>query len=84
MGSLSAARPGENQMPNQPVYVDHQNRILILSQGIGNTEWGTFHRKPSGSLARVKSLALPMRFTREEAERDLHEQARRKKWRRVE
>ncbi len=71
-------------MPNQPLYIDHQNRILILSQGIGAAKWGTFHRKPSGSLARIKSPALPMRLTREEAEQDLHGQAKRKKWRRVE
>lgn len=69
-----------NFKADRPLYIDKQDRSLFISQGIGNHEWGTFWRKPSSSMARIKSTLLPMRPTREEAERDLHEQARRKGW----
>jgi len=46
---------------------------FFVSQGIGSGTdlWMTFTRRPSGSLRRVSSPYLPMRETREEAERDL-------------
>jgi hypothetical protein len=62
------------------MYKDNKGRILFLSQGIGQTEWGTFYRKPFGSLARVKSPSLPMRPIKEQAAQDLHEQAKRRGW----
>ncbi len=45
---------------------------FIISDGIsGGRTWATYRRRSSGSLQRVKSPALPLRETREEAERDL-------------
>ncbi len=47
-------------------------RELFVSDGIsGGTSWATYRRGPSGSLQRVKSPALPLRATRQEAEHDL-------------
>lgn len=65
------------------MYKDNKGRIVFLSQGIGHIKWGTFYRKPSGALARVKSPFLPMRSTREQAALDLREQAKRRSWREV-
>lgn len=45
---------------------------LLISDGISRgASWGTYRRKGNGSLRRVVSPALPLRPTREEAERDL-------------
>lgn len=43
----------------------------FVHTGIG-VKWATYRRKPSGSLQRVVSRYLPLRETREEAERDLY------------
>lgn len=47
------------------------NDGLIVATGLSGTEWGVFRRSASGGLHRVKSPALPMVATREEAERNL-------------
>ncbi len=45
---------------------------FLVSDGISQGRaWATYRRRLSGSLQRVKSPALPLRPTREEAERDL-------------
>ena len=57
-------------------YRDKQGRVLFVSDGISQGGFfGTFTRKPSGSLRRVVSKALPMRITRVEAEGDLRRYA---------
>ena len=57
---------------NQTFYLDADGRSLFVSDGISSgRSWGTFYRKPSGSLARVKSPKLPMRPTASEAQADL-------------
>jgi hypothetical protein len=50
------------------------NQEFFVGQGIGGPDggWCTFIRKRSGSLKRVVSKFLPMRETKEEAERDLY------------
>ncbi len=53
-------------------YIDGNGQILKVSSGISNGEtWMTCRVKPSGSLRRVKSKFLPLRGTKEEAQRDL-------------
>lgn len=45
---------------------------LFISDGISDgKQWGTFERKPNGSLRRIKSKYLPMRPTKEKAKADL-------------
>lgn len=52
--------------------IDHNGRELFVSQGLWGDKWGVFYRRTaSGGLHRVKSPALPMVATREEAERNL-------------
>lgn len=51
-------------------YVDHRDRLIFVSKGIGSL-FGTFRRKPGGSLKRVVSSKLPMVRTREEAQEAL-------------
>lgn len=47
-------------------------RTVFVSDGISQgTSWGTFFRTASGSLKRLTSPRLPMRPTKEEAQRDL-------------
>lgn len=43
-----------------------------VTQGIGSSgPWFVAARRPSGSLRRIVSKALPLRASREESERDL-------------
>ncbi len=60
-------------MKNKPTkYLCDKGCIIKVSPGItGGTQWMTCRVKPSGSLQRVKSKYLPLRSTREEAQRDL-------------
>lgn len=63
-------------------YRDKKNRVLFVSDGISTGRaWGTFYRKPSGSLKRLVSCNLPMRPSREVAQADLDAYA---KWNRLE
>lgn len=60
-------------------------RTLFVSDGIsGGRQWGTFRRKPSGSLQRVKSPMLPMRTSRARAQVDLDAWAASRGYRRLE
>jgi ParB/RepB/Spo0J family partition protein len=69
-------------MPDPRTYLDDQGRELFVSDGIsGGRTWGTYRRKPTGSLERVTSSALPLRPTRDRAQRDLDDRAGRKSWR---
>ncbi len=44
----------------------------VVSQGIGSSgPWMVFERRPSGSLRRICSKALPIRASREEVQEDL-------------
>jgi len=57
---------------------DRRTRILFVSDGIsGGRSWATYYRKPSGSLARLKTPRLPLRASRAEAQADLDEYAQR-------
>jgi hypothetical protein len=52
--------------------VDRRGRVLFVSDGIsGGKTWGTYYRKPSGSLKRLVSKHLPLRTSRAAAEADL-------------
>jgi len=58
-------------------YRDFMGRILFVSDGISNgSSWMTFYNKPNGSLRRVNSKFLPIRETREAAQRDLDKYAK--------
>ena len=58
-------------------YIDAQGRVLFVSAGLGD-EYGTFWRSASGGLHRVKSPAMPMVASREEAQRNLDAWAEKK------
>lgn len=47
---------------------------LYVGQGIGGPDgqWATYQRKPNGSSRRVVSKFLPLRDSKEDAERDLY------------
>ncbi len=58
-------------------YTDRRGRRLFVHDGISNhSTFGTFYRKPSGSLKRLVSKNLPMRDTAVEAQADLNRFAR--------
>lgn len=58
-------------------YRDFQGRVLFVGCGLTNgTSWMTFYTKPNGSLRRVNSKFLPIRESREEAQRDLDKYAK--------
>jgi hypothetical protein len=63
-------------------YLDKHGRQYRVGDGIGNpVRWGTFYqRKIGGGKHRLVSLSLPMRETREEAEKDLALYARKRKF----
>ncbi len=50
---------------------DRDGRVIFVHEGLGGTSWGSFRRRASGSLQRVKSPKLPMRCTQDLAQRDL-------------
>lgn len=64
-------------------YVDNMGREVFVAAGIGGVTFGTFCRRPSGAIKRVRSSKLPMRQNRSEAEADLIRHATKKGWRRV-
>lgn len=61
-------------------YLDHNGRVVMVSQGIGEL-WMTCRVKKSGSLQRVKSKFLPERATEEDAQDDLDAYAHQANWR---
>ena len=66
-------------------YQDPAGRVLFVSDGISNgLAFGTFYRKPSGGLARVKTIYLPMRDTFPKAQSDLDLYAQRKRYKKAE
>ena len=51
-------------------YLDKKGRLLFVGKGIGEA-YGAFYRKRvGGGKHRIKSMALPIRVTREEADAD--------------
>jgi len=65
-------------------YLDTDGREMFVHDGIsGGRSWGTFRRKPSGSLQRVCSPALPMQPTQGKAQMDLDDRAKFKGWKAV-
>lgn len=53
-------------------YCDFLGRILFVSPGLTNgSTWMTCYVRENGSLKRVKSKFLPLRDSREAAQRDL-------------
>jgi len=61
-------------------YVDDKGRRLFVSSGIGRDIFMTFWRKPTGSLKRLVSKAVPPRPSREQAQADLDQLAARRGW----
>lgn len=64
-------------------YVTDSGRVVRVEQSFDG-RYGTFSRRPSGSLERFKSPSLPMRNTYLEAARDLNAHAVHRGWRQVE
>ncbi len=59
-------------------YVTPDGRVLRVDSGISNGRtWSTYYRTRTGSLRRYKTL--PVRYTREAAQADLDEYARKKR-----
>jgi len=56
--------------------IDRVRQILVIHTPEfvhrGGWKWATYRRTPTGRLQRVVSRYLPLRETREEAERDLY------------
>jgi len=53
-------------------YLIDDERLVFVSDGIsGGSWWGSFYRKPNGSLKRLTSKKLPMRRKKELAQADL-------------
>lgn len=52
-------------------YLDENGREIFVSAGIGGEEYGTFWRSHTGGLHRVKSPAMPMVSSRNEAQKNL-------------
>lgn len=68
---------GQEHSAVSRAYHDKQGRVFFVSDGIGKGKsFGTFLRKPSGSLRRLVSVYLPMRDRRDQAEADLREYAK--------
>ena len=66
-------------LPNYPVYIDDNGAVIIVSCGIGDgKEFGTFRRKKSGSLQRIKTMPMIASFPW--AMSDLHVYAKKKGW----
>ena len=59
-------------------YLDDQGRVLFVSGGLSRDKFGTFWRSPSGGLHRVKSPAMPMVPSKEEAQQNLDDWAAKK------
>lgn len=60
-------------------YKDQEGIELFISSGISKGDaWGTFYKKPSGTLKRVKSKYLPMCLFKQDAQADLDRYAIRK------
>lgn len=73
---MMTAIPGMSKPDRPKCYRDFMGRILFVGCGLTNgSSWMTFYTKPSGSLRRVNSKFLPIRETREEAQRDLDKYA---------
>ena len=64
-------------------YLDDKGRELFVSTGLGS-EYGTFWQSEKGGLHRVKSPAMPMTSSREEAQANLDAWAKKKGLRPVE
>ena len=58
-------------------YLDKKVRVIFVAQVSGD-KFGTFWRSSSGGLHRVKSPAMPMVVTKEEARRNLDAYAEKK------
>jgi len=52
-------------------YLDKNGRVIFVSTGLGGSEFGTFWESPAGGKHRVKTQAMPMTTSREEAQRNL-------------
>lgn len=64
-------------------YVTDSGRVVRVEQSFDG-RYGTFSRRPSGSLERFKSPSLPMRDDLLQAVRDLAAHAEHRGWRQVE
>lgn len=83
MNRINTATREDWRQYKSDVYVDDKGLEIIVHCGLSEgREWGVFRRKTTGSLQRIKTI--PMTPNREEAERNLREYAKKKKWRKRE
>lgn len=68
------------------MYYDENGALVFVSSGIsGGTVWMSVRRKkPAAGTHRIKSPRLPLRDTREEAQKDLDAYAQSRGWREAE
>lgn len=59
-------------------FLDNDDKEIFVSTGLGGDTFGSFRRSPTGGLHRVKSPAMPMVATREEAQANLDAWAKKK------
>ncbi|WP_114679319.1 helix-turn-helix domain-containing protein, partial [Desulfotruncus alcoholivorax] len=67
----------DDQAEDQPKCYIHNGREIFVSRGLGS-EYGTFWRSSTGGLHRIKSPAMPMVESREEAQSNLDQWAAKK------
>lgn len=62
-------------------YCDDYGALVFVSTGIGKTDWMTVRQKhPQAGTHRICSPSLPLRSSREDAQKDLDAYALRKGW----
>ena len=62
------------------VYLNEYGLKTYISTGLTKNNWITVKEKKNGSLQRICSINLPIRYTPEEAQRDLDAFAAKRNW----
>ena len=62
-------------------YRNEQGEIILVVEGLLKGKWMSMRRSNNGGLHRIKSPALPIRDSREEAQADLDFYAKNRGWR---
>jgi hypothetical protein len=55
---------------SETTYTTASGKVLLVCAGLGGDTFAAYERKPNGALKRLVSPALPVRKTRDEAQRD--------------
>ena len=63
-------------------YRNAQGEIILVAEGLQKGKWMSMRRSNNGGMHRIKSPALPIRDSREEAQADLDAYAKKHGWRR--